>query len=549
MGADGVVPHDGTRESEPSTVDSTPLSAYPLLVHSKPRARSVRAFRDGDQGSCIQKKPSHVTEEELVNEVRQIYAGLVMVEKKCIELDKPQTESRAELSGQQWQAMISLHRTLLQVQQAFFLASQYTSATLVLKRLARKYKTPARMWRYGTHPLLELLRQEKHRFPSEQLIRDHDFLSFPSSLNNPRFTYQRTGVHDTQESESRSALSHDREVRVFDIPCQLAGHSANVLGDYAAERNFMDKEYALHLGLRINWNASCNVTIGSGKQVTTVGTAMVPFSFKDETEVHNLEFELLPTCVHNVIIGKPFLKLTKTFSNAANFHRRVKERVTKGASQFHLLYLGASTPMVEGSINGQVHTALADSGSRLLLMDEAYAHSLGVYIHTGPEYQTRLTFADNSTTNTAGIAYDVNWCFGRDGEFSSPYPLNFHILKNAPADIILSGSFLFDTKAFLQYHHYFTDNDDSSEDEDRSISFFAIDFDRRKKGTQNITSFSLADLRYLELVRRGEEADRLSTLLGGKRTEAQRIEDERCAEWDLAFEGWKLHSGWGFYTE
>ncbi|KAI1830307.1 hypothetical protein DTO013E5_8891 [Penicillium roqueforti] len=248
----------------------------------------------------------------------------------------------------------------------------------------------------------------------------------------------------------------------------------------------MKEKYAISLGLPISQNATCEITIGSGNQVTTTGTATVPFRLSSENEVHNLEFQLLPNCIHDVIIGKPFLKLTRTFSNVVNFYRRVKKRFAKGISQFHLLYLGASTPMFEGSINGQ-----------------AYARSIGVHIHTRHEYQTRLKFADNSVTETAGMAYDVEWRFGHDDEFTSPYPLDFHILKNAPANVVLSDSFLFDTKAFPQY--------------------------------LNVTSSSLADLRYLELGRHGEEADRISTLPGAKGTAAQTIEDEQCAEWDRKF--------------
>ncbi|KAF9240965.1 hypothetical protein LCP9604111_8505 [Penicillium roqueforti] len=146
----------------------------------------------------------------------------------------------------------------------------------------------------------------------------------------------------------------------------------------------MKEKYAISLGLPISQNATCEITIGSGNQVTTTGTATVPFRLSSENEVHNLEFQLLPNCIHDVIIGKPFLKLTRTFSNVVNFYRRVKKRFAKGISQFHLLYLGASTPMFEGSINGQ-----------------AYARSIGVHIHTRHEYQTRLKFADNSVTETA----------------------------------------------------------------------------------------------------------------------------------------------------
>ena len=103
-----------------------------------------------------------IPEDQLVNEVRGIYAGLVMVEKKCIEIDKQQSESPHELSHLQWQALIALHRTLLHEHHDFFLASQHPSASPVLKRLSEKYAMPARMWRYGIHSFLELLR---HRLP------------------------------------------------------------------------------------------------------------------------------------------------------------------------------------------------------------------------------------------------------------------------------------------------------------------------------------------------------------------------------------------------
>jgi hypothetical protein len=94
------------------------------------------------------------------------------------------------------------------------------------------------------------------------------------------------------------------------------------------------------------------------------------------------------------------------------------------------------------------------------------------------------------------MAYNVKWRFGSDGEFSSPYFLNFHILKNAPANVILNDTFLFDTKAFSQYHQYLTDNDDDCEDEDMLIYFLAIDVDRRKKRTQSKISTVLQYCRF-----------------------------------------------------
>jgi hypothetical protein len=108
-----------------------------------------------------------ISQEQLVAEVKGIYAGLVMVENKCIEVDNAQNTqtdpNNTKLNNEQWQALIALHRTLLHEHHDFFLASQHPSASPALRRLASKYAMPARMWRHGIHSFLELLR---HRLPA-----------------------------------------------------------------------------------------------------------------------------------------------------------------------------------------------------------------------------------------------------------------------------------------------------------------------------------------------------------------------------------------------
>lgn len=107
-----------------------------------------------------------ISQDQLVAEVKGIYAGLVMVETKCIEVDNAQSSNKDanhKLNNEQWQALIALHRTLLHEHHDFFLASQHPSASPALRRLASKYAMPARMWRHGIHSFLELLR---HRLPA-----------------------------------------------------------------------------------------------------------------------------------------------------------------------------------------------------------------------------------------------------------------------------------------------------------------------------------------------------------------------------------------------
>lgn len=117
----------------------------------------------------LQPETRPISQEQLVAEVKGIYAGLVMVEAKCIEVDNKQAtlaqdpSTQPRLNNEQWQALIALHRTLLHEHHDFFLASQHPSASPALRRLASKYAMPARMWRHGIHSFLELLR---HRLPA-----------------------------------------------------------------------------------------------------------------------------------------------------------------------------------------------------------------------------------------------------------------------------------------------------------------------------------------------------------------------------------------------
>ncbi|KAK6076388.1 telomerase-binding protein EST1A protein [Seiridium cupressi] len=149
-----------------STTRSKPLNKS-KKGESQPRPpRQEEPIVEDEPPTPIIKQPETrpISQEQLVAEVKGIYAGLVMVESKCIEVDNAQSsQNEAKLNNEQWQALIALHRTLLHEHHDFFLASQHPSASPALRRLASKYAMPARMWRHGIHSFLELLR---HRLPA-----------------------------------------------------------------------------------------------------------------------------------------------------------------------------------------------------------------------------------------------------------------------------------------------------------------------------------------------------------------------------------------------
>ncbi|KAK6433959.1 hypothetical protein LTR95_009859 [Oleoguttula sp. CCFEE 5521] len=105
---------------------------------------------------------SPISRERLAVEVKGIYAGLVMVEAKCINIDSQKLANpQDELSPEQWQALIALHSTLLYEHHDFLVATQHPAPTTALRGFAAKYYTPARLWKHRIHAFLEVLRSRR----------------------------------------------------------------------------------------------------------------------------------------------------------------------------------------------------------------------------------------------------------------------------------------------------------------------------------------------------------------------------------------------------
>ncbi|RYP58841.1 hypothetical protein DL770_010340 [Monosporascus sp. CRB-9-2] len=162
-------PHAGKLWSPDDAPPQSPTQK-PARQRLQPRhqitpAEADVAYADSETTKLIKQPETRpISQDQLVAEVKGIYAGLVMVESKCIEVDNAQSsQNDAKLNNEQWQALTALHRTLLHEHHDFFLASQHPSASPALRRLASKYAMPARMWRHGIHSFLELLR---HRLPA-----------------------------------------------------------------------------------------------------------------------------------------------------------------------------------------------------------------------------------------------------------------------------------------------------------------------------------------------------------------------------------------------
>ncbi|KAM7210157.1 hypothetical protein V8F06_014463 [Rhypophila decipiens] len=126
----------------------------------QPSSNCASSNAEDDTAKLIKQPETRpISQKQLITEVTGIYAGLVMVESKCKEVDaqNAQNDPANSLNNKEWQALINLHRALLHEHYDFFLASQHPSASPELMRVASKYTMPGRMWRHGIHTFLEFL--------------------------------------------------------------------------------------------------------------------------------------------------------------------------------------------------------------------------------------------------------------------------------------------------------------------------------------------------------------------------------------------------------
>jgi hypothetical protein len=209
--------------------------------------------------------------------------------------------------------------------------------------------------------------------------------------------------------------------------------------------------------------------------------------------------------------------------------RWVKKQLVHSIRRSGLFFLGDLAPRFSGMINDKPGHALANSGSSVLVLDEDYARSLQLQVLDEDQYHTQLEFADGSRAYTSGITKGVRWRFGQN-ENEEEHLLDFHILKNAPARIILSNSFLYGTEAYSRHHCYLVDDDEESNDCNEEIYFFAIEYASDSQ-TQLVDMSSSTNMEFEEQFRRNRAEDDIAKLPRDRRPAARTVDIEEQRKW------------------
>ncbi|KAE9574182.1 hypothetical protein CGMCC3_g9864 [Colletotrichum fructicola] len=309
-----------------------------------------------------------ITEESVRYEVRGIYAGLVDIEAKAMQIARAQKRVVTKLKDDECKAVFDLYETLLDHYYDFFVASQHFPGGPAVRRLPEKYDMVSRMCRHGIRDCLEIL----HRNLPES--KEH-MLSFISvAFSTMMDLYETTPGYDYAWAEC-----------IGDIAAQRA----TIEGDSVLEREFWVSNAAV-------WYAEASdKDPGNGRLYHHL--ALVPFS-------HGLQ---------QLFYHAKALCAPASFSQAEDsMVAYLKSAVKDPGPQLSTIDLMFMRTELAFLLRQDDFTALVDEFVRNLKDDLRHIARLwmaqGTFIHVGIIINCSVLFEHGSTSNTIIQAFDEN---------------------------------------------------------------------------------------------------------------------------------------------
>lgn len=225
------------------------------------------------------------------------------------------------------------------------------------------------------------------------------------------------------------------------------GTPVEALPDSGADMCFISPRLASDLGLSPAAGTQKRIQLANKKCVQSPGMVEVQWRFAREQNQHTLNCWILPGCVHDLVLGKHFLKSTQTLTALKS---RVKSKQVESPTPLRLRLLGEEKQRLWGCLDGHLTAALPDTGSDVMLISNSYARKVGLAVDRDFENWLEIEFADGSIEWTSGIVRDVSWEVG-----GKTVQCDFHVLDDLCVDVVLSKNYLFDLNVFSESSEYF----------------------------------------------------------------------------------------------
>lgn len=160
-----------------------------------------------------------------------------------------------------------------------------------------------------------------------------------------------------------------------------------------------------------------------------------------------LVFHVLEQCVHEILLGHPFL--LKTNTTTLNRIKRYTTIVTPSNSVGTVYDVHSASGLqpgqctIAGRLAGEDVRTLADTGAQVNIMSLAYAQARGFKLDITGNRGT-FRFIDGSEAPSIATVNAI-WISSNGKQ----YNLQFEVLIGSPYDVILGQKYVYSTKALL----------------------------------------------------------------------------------------------------
>lgn len=278
-----------------------------------------------------------------------------------------------------------------------------------------------------------------------------------SEDNEPRFHNSPEGSGTEESPDARSQPGEPTvsfSYRRLIASGSINGRNLDALADSGASFNVISQELADTLGLTIDQTSVISVCLPNGTKIQTMGKAEGVFNFLGEKESYTLLCIVLEKCIHPLVLGSQFLRITQTLTK---YTHRIKNIFSNILELNFLAVLEAEQYLLDGYLNGQAADIVPDTGSDIMVMSLLCAQRLGLQVHDGPQHRTKIQFIDGSEAYTIGMVQGVKWRFqryldwGRHTLRRDGY--EFHIIQHLPVDAIVNNDFIHKVRVFETHTH------------------------------------------------------------------------------------------------
>ncbi|KAL6809565.1 hypothetical protein J3E69DRAFT_360427 [Trichoderma sp. SZMC 28015] len=427
-----------------------------------------------------------ISQEQLVAEVKAIYAGLPQVESKLIEVDNSQSANKTSSGFSGY--LRKLHPTIRNKHKD---AQEFSSREEEFDNTQHPKAKEKESKQSGLLATTEEFDNTQHPKAKEKESKLSRVLAAIVSWINSLIT-------PTKSKCTKDFSSGEEE---YFVAGSVNGTVVEALPDTGAEGCFISRDMASRFGFHPTPGQKKRITLANKKTIKSRGMVTVPWKFSEQQITHSINCWILPKCIRGLVLGYDFLKRTNCLGQVCS---RSKAKILGESRRRLLSYLGNGNQRLQGELNGHSTAALPDTGSDAMFINGAYARRLGLDVDSDLKNQVQVRLADGSIIMTSGIVRDVEWRVG-----STTVRCNFHVLEDLCVNVILSNSYLFGMKIYSeQEEHFFDINSESNSQDDHE------------------------DAKLEELWRRDEARDKKAMLPKDQREAETKAEEARQQLWE-----------------